>query len=409
LASRENFALVRSQNVFDRHFEQAGLAFITDAQAKKLSGSQLYPGDVLLNITGDGITFGRTCIVMTEILPACVNQHVAIIRVDRTKCDPRFLLSYLTHPSIKQYIEGFNSGGSRRAITKGHIESFVMPVPPLIEQTEIASILSALDDKIELNRRMNEMLEAMARAIFKDWFVDFGPTRAKMEGRAPYLAADIWSLFPDRLDEEGKPEGWNDHALDMLATQHTASVTPSSTPDEVFEHFSLPAYDAGKTPSEDRGDTIKSNKTRVPEGSILLSKLNPEIERVWLLQSSNGRSQVCSTEFLVFTPKANSNRPLLFGLFTEPSFRAMLQSMVTGTSKSHQRISPPALLGRQVLVGSNPMFTRYGEHVELLLDRVLANRAESRTLAATRDLLLPKLMSGEIRVKDAETLIEEVA
>ena len=77
-----------------------------------------------------------------------------------------------------------------------------------VEQTAIASILGALDDKIDLNRRMNETLEAMARAIFKDWFVDFGPTRAKMEGRAPYLAPEIWALFPDRLDDEGKPEGW---------------------------------------------------------------------------------------------------------------------------------------------------------------------------------------------------------
>ena len=81
-------------------------------------------------------------------------------------------------------------------------------LPPIASSDAIASILGALDDKIDLNRRMNETLEAMARAIFKDWFVDFGPTRAKMEGRAPYLAPDIWALFPDRLDDEGKPEGW---------------------------------------------------------------------------------------------------------------------------------------------------------------------------------------------------------
>ena len=88
-------------------------------------------------------------------------------------------------------------------------------LPPLAEQDAIASILGALDDKIDLNRRMNETLEAMARAIFKDWFVDFGPTRAKMEGRAPYLAPEIWALFPDRLDDEGKPEGWSiEHSVE---------------------------------------------------------------------------------------------------------------------------------------------------------------------------------------------------
>ncbi len=93
-------------------------------------------------------------------------------------------------------------------ITGSDLSQLRIPAPPVSEQKAIASVLGALDDKIELNRRMNETLEAMARAIFKDWFVDFGPTRAKLEGRLPYLAPDIWSLFPDRLDEEGKPDGW---------------------------------------------------------------------------------------------------------------------------------------------------------------------------------------------------------
>lgn len=90
-----------------------------------------------------------------------------------------------------------------------------MPSRP--EQDVIAAVLCALDEKIELNRRMNETLEAMARAIFRDWFVDFGPIRAKQEGREPYLAPEIWSLFPDRLDTDGKPEGWNTYSFDEIA------------------------------------------------------------------------------------------------------------------------------------------------------------------------------------------------
>jgi type I restriction enzyme, S subunit len=136
-------------------------------------------GDILLNITGDGVTFGRSCIAPSWILPACVNQHVAIVRVDPTICSPGYLLSYLTHPLVKPYIESFNAGGSRRAITKSHIESFLVPLPPLEVQEQIAAILGSLDDKIELNRRMNETLEAMARALFKSWFVDFDPVRAR--------------------------------------------------------------------------------------------------------------------------------------------------------------------------------------------------------------------------------------
>ena len=361
-------------------------------------------GDVVMTTEAP---MGEVIQLDSETVQYALGQRIVCMRGKEKKLDNTFLRYLLTSPSQQAILASYATGTTVLGISQKALRSVPISYPNFSEQRRIGELLGALDDKIELNRRMNETLEAMARAIFKDWFVDFGPTRAKMEGRAPYLAAEIWSLFPERLDEDRKPEGWHSHSLSMLATQHTASVSPSNTPDEVFEHFSLPAYDAGRKPSQDRGETIKSNKTLVPHGAILLSKLNPETERVWLPEPADGKTQICSTEFLVFTPQAGSNRPLLFGLFTEPSFRTMLHSMVTGTSKSHQRISPPALLGRHVLIGANPIFALYAECVGLLLDRVLANRAESHTLAATRDLLLPKLMSGEVRVKDAENLIGE--
>jgi hypothetical protein len=154
LPERVSFALIRSQNVFDRHFDCAGLAFISDEQVQGLQNVIIRPNDLLLNITGDGITFARCCAVPEDVLPACVNQHVSIIRVDPSLADPGYVLAYLTHPSVKAYIESFNAGGSRRAIKKGHIESFRLPLPPLPEQHEIALMFGTLDDKIELNRKM---------------------------------------------------------------------------------------------------------------------------------------------------------------------------------------------------------------------------------------------------------------
>ena len=200
--TRTNYALVRSQNVFDRAFSDVGLAFISDDQADGLRNVRLQKNDLLLNITGDGVTFGRACLVPEVILPACVNQHVSIIRLDPSVACPGYLLSYLTHPAVKEYVEAFNAGGSRRAITKGHIESFIVPLPPRAEQEAIAAMLGALDDRITLLRETNATLEAIAQALFKSWFVDFDPVRAKQEGRVPEGMDEATAvLFPDGFEE----------------------------------------------------------------------------------------------------------------------------------------------------------------------------------------------------------------
>lgn len=127
-------------------------------------------------------------------------------------------MRWLYYAIIHHKLGEIDDGSPIPSTTRAAVYVRELSVPPPTEQRAIASVLGALDDKIELNRRTNETLEAAARAIFKDWFVDFGPTRAKMEGRAPYLAANIWSLFPDALDADGKPQGWRKGQLGNLLT-----------------------------------------------------------------------------------------------------------------------------------------------------------------------------------------------
>ena len=360
--------------------------------------------------SGPGVTVGRSGASFGVVSYSPVDYwplNTALYVIDFHGNDQRFAYYFLKHFDFRSY----NSGSAQPSLNRNFIHPIPVDVPPVCEQRAIAHILGTLDDKIELNRRMNETLEASAQALFKSWFVDFDPVRAKMEGRHTGLPQDIADLFPDRLvnSEMGEiPEGWEVFRLDQLANHHTKTTSPSRFSGLEHEHFSIPAYDAGQRPAIELGAAIRSNKTVVLKDAVLLSKLNPRIARVWVPADFTARPQICSTEFLVFTPRSPANRSLLFTLFGDQRFRALLKSLVTGTSNSHQRVPPKALKAREVLTGSPRAFTTFGEVIGGTLARVLKNRSEVATLAALRDTLLPKLISGEIRVPDAEMALESV-
>ncbi|MCY4646666.1 MAG: restriction endonuclease subunit S [Gammaproteobacteria bacterium] len=376
------------------------------------SGSKFCCGDTLLARITPSLENGKIARydANTDQKVGHGSTEFIVVRGRAEVTDSEYAFYVTRSDLVRSYAIGQMTGTSgRQRVPTDSLAHLEVAVPPLPEQRAIAHILGTLDDKIELNRRMNETLEEMARALFKSWFVDFEPVRAKMEGRDTGLPKDIADLFPDRLvdSEIGEtPEGWEVFKLDRLADHHTKSTSPLRSPEEEYEHFSIPAYDAGQRPSIELGAAIRSNKTVLRRDAVLLSKLNPRIPRVWIPADSKGRPQVCSTEFLVFTPRPPANRSLLFALFADQSFRALLKSMVTGTSKSHQRVPPKALKTQEVLAGSPRVFRVFGEVIGSMLEGVLKNRSEVTTLAALRDTLLPKLISGDIRVPDAERALE---
>ena len=400
------YALIRSQNVYNDGFHREGLAFIGEHHADELRNVEVSEGDVLLNITGDSVA--RVCQVVPDVLPARVNQHVAIIRPDSDNLDMGYLRYYLVSPGMQTLLLSWaGSGGTRNALTKGMIESLEIPLPPIPEQQAIAHILRTLDDKIELNRRMNETLEAMARALFKSWFVDFDPVRAKVEGRwcrgesLSGLPADLYDLFPDRLvdSELGEiPEGWGVGHFRDVATQLRDNENPAVSPDTLFSHFSIPAYDEGQTPKNEFGASIKSAKSRVPQDAVLLSKLNPEIERVWLADVAPDERAICSTEFLVLKAKPPFQSSYVYCLALSPFFRQQIESIVTGTSKSHQRAPADAVLSLESLIPPVRVIEAFVTSASGLFRRSMALGRESRALASQRDALLPGLVSGVVQV-----------
>src|SRR5207248_1297490 len=137
-----------------------------------------------------------------------LGQRIVCMRGKTKVLDNAFLKFLLMSPTLQNTLASYATGTTVAGISQKSLRSVPISIPPYKEQIAIGQLLGAIDDKIDLYGWMNETLEAMARAIFKDWFVDFGPTRAKMEGRAPYLTRELWALFPDLLDNEGKPQGW---------------------------------------------------------------------------------------------------------------------------------------------------------------------------------------------------------
>jgi type I restriction enzyme, S subunit len=363
------------------------------------------PGDVVMTTEAP---LGEVIQLDDETARYALGQRIVCMRGKAGHLDNRFLRYRLISPEQQKILKQYQTGTTVLGISQKSLRQMPISFPAYREQKRIGDLLGTLDDKIELNRRMNEMLEAQARALFRDWFVDFGPVKARMAGAAPYLAPDLWSLFPDHFGDDGVPEGWRTFRVDELAHHHTRTLTPMNAPSELFEHFSLPAFDSGQQPVLEPGAGIKSNKTIVPEGAILLSKLNPEIPRVWWPNARGEHRQIASTEFLTFTPIEGFPQCLLYSLFSDDAFRQRLEGMVTGTSKSHQRVNPKALRALDALVGEERIISAFGQLCSPVMAKVLANRAEVMTLSHARDLLLPKLMSGEIRVGEAERQLEDV-
>ncbi|UWQ01039.1 restriction endonuclease subunit S [Aliiroseovarius crassostreae] len=403
---------VMASDLVGGHVDTVNCAFLSEDQANSLRKGFSKTGDVLLSHKA---TIGRTAIVgplETDFI--MLTPQITYYRVlDEGRLDRRYLYYYFNSRPFQELLGQWAGAGSTRAylgITGQRKLPIVVPEPSV--QKDIVGRLGALDDKIELNRRMNETLEEMARALFRDWFVTFGPTRRQMEGATdpaaimghafpPEKAATLAPLFPAKLGDDGSPEGWETRPLNTVVEQQKQSVKPDQHLDETFEHFSLPAFDKAKWPTRERGAEIKSNKTAVPANSLLVSKLNPRIQRVWVPQVVGEHRQICSTEFLCFMPAAGLGRATVETLFRSDEMREKMAAMVTGTSNSHQRVPPKVLMQADVLL-PEACAKAFEEVARPLLHKRQANEQENQTLAEMRDLLLPKLMSGEIRLKDAE-------
>lgn len=345
-------------------------------------------------VTGRYGTIGQVFYLDRDFWPLNTTLYVRDFKGN----DPQFVSYFLRTLDFHQ----FSDKAAVPGVNRNHVHEALVRFPPIEEQRAIASVLGALDDKIELNRRMNETLEALARAIFTSWFVDFDPVRAKAEGRQPVgMDAETAALFPDSFTDSPLgpiPTGWAMGTLATITTLSRGTMLPGDFPEEVFEHFSIPAYDDGREAREEMGQSIRSAKFVVPHGAVLLSKLNPRISRVWLAAPRRKSRAIASTEFLVLVPREPIYREWLYCLFHADAFRNHLRGRVTGTSGSHQRVRPEEVSAMDAILPPRPLIAAFARVAQPIFERGTAGGAEARTLGAARDLLLPKLVSGEVRV-----------
>jgi len=326
--------------------------------------------------------------------------------------DPDYFSYAIKGPEWRRWTTAAGIGSVRIRIYFRELAKMPITVPSLHEQKAIAHILSTLDAKIELNQQMNATLEAMARALFQSWFVDFDPVRAKLDNRKPIgLDTATAALFPAHFQESSLghiPQGWIVGKVGEHVNLSRAAINPGNFSDEIFDHFSLPAFDNGRMPKADLGGSIMSNKHVVAPESVLLSKLNPRIPRIWLPNLRKSHRSVCSTEFMVVCAKPGSSREYLFSLFTNSSFASVYGTLVTGTTGSHQRVRPESVLEMSIVIPTPSLIQSFTNITKPMFERITSNIEQSRTLATLRDALLPKLLSGELTVAKATSELEAV-
>ena len=391
------------QNISHDRVDVGGIARITPSDAEKLSRYLVKPGDIVYSRRGD--VERRALITERESGWLCGTGCLRV-RLGGGIVDPTYASYFLSHPASREWVVRHAVGATMPNLNSSILGALPFLLPPTTEQRAIAGVLGALDDKIEQNRRTARALERLARAIFRAWFVDFEPVTAKAAGAAsfPSMPQPVFDALPTSFvdsDIGPMPEGWEVGGAPCIATLSKVQVNPQEHANEVFDHFSIPAFDAGVRAVVELGEAIKSNKFLVAEGCVLLSKLNPRIARVWLPPSPRGRRQIASTEFLVFVPRSAFDRHYLYCQFQQSSFREELAQSASGTSNSHQRVRPDDVLHKTVIVPPSPVRKGFADIADPLFALSAANHAESARLAEVRDYLLPRLYSGQVRVEVA--------
>lgn len=388
--------VIPTEAIGRRRLKTEALPQISPETAHRLARHKLHVGDILFARRGAQAT-GLSAIVEKQHEGWLCGTGAILLRVLSPEINPVFLSFALTSDSSIDWLKSHAVGAVMPNLNADVIHSLPVQIPPLSEQRTMASILSAYDDKIELNRRMNETLEALARAIFKSWFVDFDPVRAKMEGRHPTgMDAETAVLFPAEFEDSALgqiPKGWKAGTLGEIAQNVRHGAQPEDvSPDTLYiglEHMprqSIALAEWGTV------EEVTSNKSWFKQGDILFGKLRPYFHKVGVAAIDG----VCSTDILVIAPAL----PEWYGpvLFHVSSTELVNQTNAASTGTKMPRASWQDIARYEIVIPTPEIADAFSQQASAIVQKIRSNIMESRTLATLRDTLLSKLLSGEVRV-----------
>ena len=414
LPPKHGVRVVRGDNVTERYLRWGEKEKCWSGVTADLKPYVLRSGDVVIGM--DGSKVGKNfAAISPDDEGSLLAQRVARLRA-REGISQDYLRYVICNDSFTEYVKAVHTGTSIPHISKGQIENFEVVVPPLSQQDEIITILGSIDDRITLLRETNATLEAIAQAIFKSWFVDFDPVRAKMEGRAPEgMDEATAALFPDSFEESELglvPKGWRVRSVSEVAeiikgksysskeltdSHHTALVTLKS-----FERgggFRLDGFKpyTGKyKPNQvvESGDLIVAY-TDVTQAAELIGK--PAI----VVGVENYSTLVASLDVGIIRPETEQvSRQFLYGLFRTEAFQIHTFSHTSGTTVLH--LAKDGVGSFQFACPQADLVETFSVLAESLAERRQTNIDNMRTLAALRDTLLPRLISGKLRLPDAD-------
>ena len=288
--------------------------------------------------------------------------------------DEDFIYYLVCSPLVREpAIKSMVGSSGRQRVQTDVVQNLEIMVPDYEEQKRISGILKSLDDKIAANTEVNKNLLEQAQMIYQSWFIRYDPFGGKL------------------------PDDWKHGTLGEIAAIKTESWSPAKHPNTIVEHYSIPAFDEKRYPVFESSSEIKSNKYVLTPESVMISKLNPNTKRIWRPLCLS-ETPVCSTEFIVYEAKKESQRDFIFSIIDSVSFSNHLCAHVTGSTNSRQRAMPKTTLDFPVLIPTDDIITDFCNIVTPMYDLISSNIIENQSLAATRDSMLPKLMSGHLDI-----------